>query len=65
MDFILTIAASGDAFGDDPRVEVARLLDLAAHRLLHGDDVGLLHDLDGNRVGEFFLKESADLEPSL
>ena len=39
--------------GDNGRPEVARLLRQAADRIEAGDDIGRLHDINGNGCGRF------------
>ena len=43
--------------GNDGREEVARILGRAAEKILEGQDRGRLHDINGNKVGEFDITE--------
>lgn len=62
MSFTLNIATDNAAFhdagadeGDDTakRAEVSRILRLVANKLAMGDDHGVIHDINGNRIGNF------------
>ena len=63
MKLFLEIACDNAAFGldcddvvnDDCRAEVARILRDAARRIEAGDDISLLMDSNGNRVGSYRL----------
>ena len=53
--FALAIDTGNDAFRDDEAGEVARILRAVADRLDGGQPFGALHDINGNRVGQFGL----------
>ena len=50
-DFHLSLEINNDAFGDDPRQELARLLRFAAKKVEDGADTFMLRDINGNTVG--------------
>lgn len=56
MIFRLSIDTRGAAFEDTSR-ELARILHEAAIKVLRGRTEGALFDLNGNRVGDFYLPE--------
>jgi hypothetical protein len=51
--FTLKIRTNNDAFADDWRAEVARILDDAAEALREGYDAQRLRDINGNVVGKY------------
>ena len=51
--FKLEIETTNSAFDPYPSEEVARLLEIAAHRVSAGEDSGSLRDYNGNKVGSF------------
>ena len=54
--FTLKIKTDNDAFGDDPREELARIIRGVAHWLEHNSpNTAGLYDINGNRVGVFKL----------
>lgn len=58
--FRLYIRTDNDAFADDPRPEIARILRDIANRVESGDDYHhyrTIFDINGNDVGRFALKE--------
>ena len=57
MEFTLTISCDNEAFTDDPKAEIARILRVTADALENGNDAGRLRDANGNTVG---LYEVAD-----
>ena len=58
--FELKIETDNAAFDDenDGRDEIARILRDVATALVHGARTGVLHDTNGNRVGNFTLTRS-------
>lgn len=44
-----------EAFADNPHEEVARILREAADSIASGKEIGVLRDLNGNRVGSWAL----------
>lgn len=51
--FRLEIKTTNAAFEEDPGPELARLLREAADKVENGTVTGILHDYNGNRVGEY------------
>jgi hypothetical protein len=55
----ITISTENDAFTDDPRGELAGILEVLTKRLRYSgeeDNVFILRDINGNRVGECVLQ---------
>lgn len=66
--FTLRIELDNDAFGDEPEVELSRLLASLSGRFhpdggkLSGNKgSGHLHDMNGNKVGEWIIAEHKNL----
>ena len=60
MKLKLEIACDNDAFAGDPREEQARILEYAAKQIKDGWFKGIrtaLLDLNGNKVGHFWVEE--------
>ena len=53
--FYLNIATDNEAFGDEPEVEVARILRQIASRIERGETDGHTRDSDGNMVGDWAM----------
>jgi hypothetical protein len=61
--FKLEIETGNAAFGDSDAergAEIARILRDVALRLDKGDEYGVIHDSNGNRVGEFIMIHEGD-----
>lgn len=48
---IIQFSTGNAAFDDQPATEIARILNHIAWQFLHGEDVGVIFDKNGNRVG--------------
>jgi len=59
MKFEFEIDSDNAAFSDSPELEVARLLRQTAKRI-EGQDEGLLIDINGNKVGYWFIEVPND-----
>lgn len=59
--FTLTIDCNNAAFDDEPFYEIGRILSDAGQRIIDGTRPmsGKLHDVNGNRVGEYALSEKS------
>lgn len=63
MTFTLTIKCDNAAFSDEDGTqdietagrEIARILSETGDKIQRGNDAGVCHDSNGNRVGEFAL----------
>ena len=53
--FYPNIATDNEAFGDEPEVEVARILRQIASRIEQGETDGRTRDSDGNMVGDWAM----------
>jgi hypothetical protein len=53
--FHIKFDTDSDAFAGDPTVEVARILRAVSDRVKAGFTEGVIHDTNGNRVGEYAL----------
>lgn len=63
--FHLHITAENAAFGEEPAGEIARILREVANRIEAGENIDKyrnLHDLNGNVVGVFALKDEEEGE---
>jgi hypothetical protein len=58
----LVIELGNSAFEIAPQAEVARIMRMAASRLEAGDHKFALHDVNGNSVGEFEMRDLPSLE---
>mgnify|MGYP003622501111 CR=1 FL=1 len=61
LEFRLKIYLGNDAFSDDPRPEIARILNQLVNRILESDLYDLrnyqsIRDTNGNSVGQFAIK---------
>lgn len=56
MQFVLKIDCDNSAFTDDPHAEVADILVNTAKRLRMRFSAGVIHDSNGNSVGEFTFR---------
>lgn len=54
--FELSLKTGNAAFEDQPASEIARIIKDAAERIENGEFEGNLYDINGNRVGCFFVK---------
>ncbi len=52
--FKITIETSNDAFQDDCRYEIARILEDLTQKIYQGKEPSILLDTNGNIVGEVF-----------
>lgn len=57
----LAIELGNAAFEDDAGREVARIMRVAASRIEHGDHDFMLHDINGNPVGAFAMRDLPSL----
>lgn len=55
MKFTLTISSENEAFDGDPVPELVRLLQAAQEKLQEGQTTARCLDINGNRVGGWFL----------
>ena len=63
VDFDMNFGARNDAFQEEPRREIARILMVLANKLRNGDDdeeEGSLFDLNGGRIGAYALRIEED-----
>lgn len=58
--FVLTIRTDNDAFTADRNNTVARLLVMAAHSIDEGQDAAMLHDPNGNPVGDYYFETTEE-----
>lgn len=55
IEMELKIKSSNSAFTDNPQEEIARLLRHTANRIESGVEEGKLMDVNGNKVGEWWM----------
>lgn len=55
-EFHVQIACDNSAFGDEPNVEIARILRQIASKLDNGHDVGAERDANGSMVGGWWYQ---------
>ena len=55
VEFELCLRSGNQAMVDDHKAEIARLLRLAADKILAGEDYAKLTDYNGNKTGYFQL----------
>jgi predicted deacylase len=53
--FTLHFETGNAAFEDAPETEIARILRAVADRIDAGEHLAKIHDVNGNRIGEFFF----------
>jgi hypothetical protein len=57
MDFAIKINCDNAAFGDEPELEIIRILDRIKQKLTDGHTYGGIMDINGNSVGSFDTTE--------
>jgi len=57
MRFTIEIESNDAAFTEDPKGEVFRLLKLVSENIYCGAVSRVLHDINGNRCGQWSLEE--------
>ena len=62
VEFELKLRGGNQAMVDDHKTEIARLLRLAADKILEGEDYARLNDYNGNKTGYFQLDLDSDDE---
>jgi hypothetical protein len=56
--FEITMETGNAAFGDQPEVEIARILIEVARKVANGSIEGRVMDYNGNVVGEYELRKA-------
>lgn len=54
--FTMQIECDNSAFEESEGAEVARILHSIGEQLRDGDKIGILYDMNGNRVGRFWYQ---------
>lgn len=54
--FTMQIDCDNSAFEESEGAEVARILHSVGEQLRDGDSMGVLYDINGNRVGRFYYE---------
>jgi len=56
----LKIDSRNDVFSDSPELETSRILHDTADKIVNGRTFGILMDINGNRVGNWYLETDDD-----
>lgn len=55
MHFKVSIPSMGNAAFEEPHLELATILKKVVGKLEYGESCGIIHDTNGNRVGEWSI----------
>ena len=55
MKFELKIESSGQMYKDEPIYSLLNALDILTNRIKMGEEMGTVWDLNGNKVGDWYL----------